>query len=291
MSTDSNTYQKDSGLVSVIIPTHNRSALLIRAISSVLSQSYDTLEIIVVDDNSTDDTRERVGQIDDRRIRYIRHSSNKGGSGARNTGIRMARGEYTAFLDDDDEWWPDKIEKQLRATRDFDVILCRSCFRSKKRATPKYRKRIVDRSDLKRGYVFGGGSSIILARTSLIKKEMFDETLPSSQDWDLLVRLLAEGRACYLDDILVTYNDGGHERITTNSKGISQSQMDERMRAVHKHREFLGPYWYRYNIARRMLRYLKDRERPAQHIWRAVRRCGILPVLAVLGNRVVRRLA
>lgn len=98
--------------VSVVIPTYNRAHLVGRAIQSVLNQTYQDFEIIVVDDGSTDNTEEVVKSFNDPRIRYIRHDQNRGGSAARNTGIKMARGEYIAFQDSDDEWLPEKLESR-----------------------------------------------------------------------------------------------------------------------------------------------------------------------------------
>lgn len=101
--------------VSVVIPTHNRSSLLRRAIQSVLDQTYQDFEIIVVDDASTDDTEAVVKGFADERIRYVRHSENRGEAASRNTGIRLAKGEYIAGHDDDDVWLPPKLEKQVKA--------------------------------------------------------------------------------------------------------------------------------------------------------------------------------
>ena len=98
-------------LISVIIPTYNRGALLGRAIRSVLAQSYRNIEIIVVDDASDDYSGAVVKEFSDNRLSYIRHDSNMGGAKARNTGIKAAKGEYIAFQDSDDEWVKDKLEK------------------------------------------------------------------------------------------------------------------------------------------------------------------------------------
>lgn len=103
----------EKSLVSVVIPTYNRAYCIERAIRSVINQSYNNLEIIVVDDASTDNTKELVSRIQDRRIKYISHSQRLGASAARNTGIKMAKGDFVAFLDSDDEYLPQKIEKNL----------------------------------------------------------------------------------------------------------------------------------------------------------------------------------
>ena len=100
--------------ISVIVPTYNRGHLLERALRSVLTQTHQQLELIIVDDGSVDNTADVVSTYDaDSRVRYIRHQDNLGSSVARNTGIRHAQGEYIAFLDSDDEWLPTKLEKQM----------------------------------------------------------------------------------------------------------------------------------------------------------------------------------
>jgi glycosyltransferase involved in cell wall biosynthesis len=105
--------QRRSPRVSVIIPTHNRPDRLPRAVASVLNQTFRDVEIVIVDDASADDAAEVVARQDPR-IRYVRHGSPKGACGARNTGIRLARGEFVGFLDDDDEWLPEKLQRQVR---------------------------------------------------------------------------------------------------------------------------------------------------------------------------------
>src|SRR5438045_3662637 len=119
-----------SPLVSVVIPTRNRASMLPAAIDSVLSQSMSDLELIVVDDQSVDETEAIVGRYADNRIRYFKLSSRKGGSAARNAGIRAARAAYIAFLDDDDEWLPEKLDRQLIALGDADAILTNVRFKS-----------------------------------------------------------------------------------------------------------------------------------------------------------------
>lgn len=101
--------------VSVIITTYNRQETLSRAIQSVLDQTYQDFEIIVVDDASKVSQEEIVSSFNDDRIKFIRHSINKGGSAARNTGIAASLGEYIAFLDSDDQWLPDHLSCQIKS--------------------------------------------------------------------------------------------------------------------------------------------------------------------------------
>ena len=102
-------------VVSVVIPTYNRASLVGRAVGSVLGQTFPDLEVVVVDDGSTDGTEEAVRAVGDGRVRYLRHEANRGVAAARNTGMAHARGEYVAFLDSDDVWLPEWVEAHLAA--------------------------------------------------------------------------------------------------------------------------------------------------------------------------------
>ncbi len=99
--------------ISVIVPTYNRAHTIVKAIQSIRDQSYPVTEIIVVDDASTDNTENMVLSIGDERISYHRLNRNRGAAGARNHGVAQANCDMIAFLDSDDVWHPDKIEKQV----------------------------------------------------------------------------------------------------------------------------------------------------------------------------------
>jgi len=117
--------------ISVIIPFYGRSNLLKRAIKSVLDQTFQNFEIIIIDDNDPgaykNKTKKIIEIFNDKRIRFINHNKNKGNKSARNTGLNKAKGEYIAFLDDD-EWLPNKIEKQIKAFNDpkIGLVVCYS---------------------------------------------------------------------------------------------------------------------------------------------------------------------
>jgi len=183
--------------VSVIIPTCNRSAYLKRAIESVCAQTYTDFEIIVIDDASTDDTPEVVAQFRDKPIKYIRHAENKGGSAARNTGITHSQSEYIAFLDDDDEWLPNKLDMQValldsssdqvgvvytgNQTIDWETQQVRATIRPTKRGDLS--------KDLMRYNPVGPTSSTLIRRKCFELVGMFDESLPSFQDYDVWIRI------------------------------------------------------------------------------------------------------
>lgn len=198
-------------MVSVIIPTHDRARLLARAMRSVLAQSYRDIELIVVDDASTDDTERLVANFDDPRVRYIRHDSKLGAAAARNTGIRAARGSFIAFQDSDDEWLLEKLEKQMRALAasgpEVDVAYCGflRCNAGCATYVPG------DSVKVRRGDVLAQllRGNFISTQTLLVRREciedagMFDERLPRFQDWELAIRLAARTRFCPVDEPLV----------------------------------------------------------------------------------------
>ena len=193
--------ERPAPTVSVVIPTFNRGALLDEAIHSVLAQTFDDLELIVVDDGSTDDTRRRVEAHRDPRVRYL-HQRNTGLAAARNAGIQAARGSYVAFLDDDDSWQPDKLRRQMELlSARPDVAAVHTGFRwVDQRGAPldmEYRRPRSRGSlyeDLMFGNVISGSGSSVLVRASCFGKAgMFDPALRAREDQDLWRRLALAG--------------------------------------------------------------------------------------------------
>lgn len=220
--------KKYSPTVSVIIPTYNRVHLISRAIQSVLNQSYRDFEIIVVDDCSTDVTEVIIKdfQEQDKRIRYIRHEKNKGGSAARNTGITSAKGDYIALLDDDDGWLPEKIEKQVIKFRNspdkVGVIYCGFFYVLEEsgnivaESVPALRGNIY--ANLLKNCILGSPTPLI-RRTCFQKAGLYDETLPSAQDWDMWIRLSKYYEFDFIPDILAKhYIHGGQISVDINAK-------------------------------------------------------------------------
>ena len=216
-----------SPTVSVIIPTHNRAHLVGRAIRSVLNQTYQDFEIIVVDDGSIDTTEKVVRRFDDDRIRYIRHGENKGGSAARNTGIKAAKGKYIAFLDSDDEWLPEKLEKQTRAfeNEDLQVGVVYAKFVNINENGESLDKNVAKCE----GFAFrqllssnrvGTVSSVMVRSECFQKVGGFDETLPSCQDWDMWLRLARHYKFHFIPEVLVKYFKQHEPRIGTNPEAV-----------------------------------------------------------------------
>lgn len=273
-------------LVSVVMPTFNRARLLARALRSALNQTHGNLEIIVVDDASHDSTPDIVKAIQDDRIRYIRHDSNRGGSAARNTGIRAARGDYIAFLDDDDEWESIKTEEQLKVLRGlgYDAVLCTSD-EHVARLSKFDGKKTVELEDLRRGRFTAGGTGVLLAKTNVMKETMFDESLPRNQDWDIFIRIGEKHKIGYLNKPFVRYNEGAHERISNKIINMPASALESELRMVHKHRAFFGEKWFRWHVCRFMLYGIAHRSDKRAHITYMVKNYGFGNVLKVIARR------
>ncbi|MFH1359470.1 MAG: glycosyltransferase [Candidatus Omnitrophota bacterium] len=207
-------------LVSIIIPSFNRAKLLQRAIQSVLRQTYQNFEVIVVDDASTDHTREVVLGFSDPRLRYIRNEKNLKGPRSRNIGIKQARGEYISLLDDDDEFLPEKIEKEVNKFRDapeeVGVVYCGHSFvvnnKIAKIMLPQYRG---DVSEITWRHPVLSLPAALIKKKCFEKSGLFDETFVSCQDWDLWIRVAQHCRFDYINESLLNvYMHGGE--ISTN---------------------------------------------------------------------------
>ena len=211
--------------ISVIIPTFNRAKILPKAIDSVLQQTYKDYEIVVIDDGSTDDTKEVLMRYGDKII--YRFQENKGISSARNRGIEIARGRYIALLDSDDYWLPEKLEKQVACFQknpSYRMVATRcSSFKVDGNFTssePKEEIKKKSRSG-KSGWIykelfyknFIRTSSVLIEQECFKKIGTFDETLYCCNDVDMWIRIAKEYEVGFINDILTVYTD--------NPKGIS----------------------------------------------------------------------
>ena len=199
---------REAPTVSVVLPTRNRAAYLEAAVTTVLSQSHHDLELIVVDDASTDETPELLDALraEDRRMRVIRREERGGAPRARNAGAAIADGRLLAFLDDDCTWHPRKLEKQLasmkteqkvaytrQATKDVDgrwIVEGRA-------VPPDTPLDALLRTN------FIGAPSLVVDRRLFEEVAGFDEELPRLQDWDLALRLARDTSFCFVPEVLV----------------------------------------------------------------------------------------
>ena len=197
--------------VSIVIPTRNRWALLDQSLAGALRQEDVDAEVVLVDDGSTDPMPERLGRLADPRVRVLRSPERRGVAQARNLGVEAARGEWVAFLDDDDLWSPTKLRAQLdaaaRARADFvygSAVVVDEALRVRHRqpAPPAHG---IAREMLVRNAIPGGGSNV-MARTALVRRlRGFDASLSVLADWDLWIRLALQAPAAACPSVLVAY--------------------------------------------------------------------------------------
>lgn len=210
-------------LVSVIIPTYNRATIISRAIKSVMLQTYSNYEIIVVDDGSSDQTEDIVRKFE--KVKYIKHHINLNGAAARNTGIAHAKGDYIAFLDSDDEWLPEKLEKQIHSLEKIQsnlkisysqLYLFKNGFEE-----GVFPKRGLKDNELIEDYLFVNEglmqTSTLVGSKALFEKVKFDENLIRHQDWDLCLSFanLSDLKYAYLDEPLsIWHGDDNLDRVS-----------------------------------------------------------------------------
>jgi glycosyltransferase involved in cell wall biosynthesis len=272
-------------LVSCIIPTRNRSKLLRKAIESVFSQTYKNIELIVINDASEDDTDTAVKRYMNLRknFKYSRSPVRLGESGARNAGILLAAGDFIAFLDDDDRWMRHKIEEQLKIGHQFDAVLC-AYFDTRERKPVIFKSSMITAADVRRNIGFAINSCMFV-KSAILKKFRYDEKLVYAPDLDLLVRISHDCSIGYAGEVLAVVNTGDHNRITNQVVDMTLPQMETRLRVFQKHKEFFGPFWFRYHQAEILLSLLRKRKNKIPHVWYTVKRCGLLPVLNILWKK------
>lgn len=214
----------NSPLVTAVIPTYRRAKMVRRAVETVLAQDYPALEVIVIDDNTEpaeqQAVRDALAGLGENVI-VIPNARTKGACGARNTGILRARGECIAFLDDDDLWMPGKIREQV-ALLERSGYVAAAChyidvdveFNHARRCRPS--APVLTRKQALGGECPTSTSLVLVRKAVLVEAGLFDETLPSFQDFDMWLRCLAFGDFGYVDDALVTFIQHGGDRTSVN---------------------------------------------------------------------------
>lgn len=203
--------------VSVVIPTFNRATFVVDAARSALAQTHLPLEVIVVNDGSTDDTLEQLEQLAGRVT--VLTQRNQGVAAARNAGVRIARGTLIAFLDSDDLWLPQKLERQVErylvAPSSIGLIHCGlalvdSELRPLEEHLEGLEGRAADRMLLGQGSALhASGSTMVLTAAALERVGGFDERLPPSEDWDMTFRVASELDLAFVAEPLVRYRQHG----------------------------------------------------------------------------------
>ncbi|MGO8904201.1 MAG: glycosyltransferase family 2 protein [Solirubrobacteraceae bacterium] len=222
--------------VTVVCPTRNRWPMLSRALRTALAQDV-VLEVVIVDDASEDETPQRLLELDDSRVRSIRHDSREGVARSRNDGIAVARAPWIAFIDDDDLWAPCKLRRQLAAAQAADAGWCWSAYVAVDAAlrplgvTPAASPEDLARRLLRNNCI--GAPSGVIARTDLVRAlGGFDSTLSGPEDWDMWIRLAAEAPGVAVAEVLWAYVQHGANMFAGSDPAEARSGF-ELMAAKH----------------------------------------------------------
>jgi glycosyltransferase involved in cell wall biosynthesis len=264
--------------ISVIIPTYNRAAYLYESIDSVLCQTYEDLELIVVDDGSSDNTREVVQEYNDLRIKYI-YKKNGGAASALNLGIKESKGNYIARLDSDDMFLPEKLEMQIKFidfNPDIGLVYTQAYNTDEKgNVLELYLKdHTYPNNSLKvlRYFLFPPSQSIMFRKSCIDRVGYFDEDMPITEDWDFCIRMAQYYKFAYIDKPLVKIRK--HTKMITSDKIKSAQAI---LRVMEKHsetlslgegKEWLAPHYY--NLGRLYL-YKRDYKRARGKFFSALR--------------------
>jgi len=233
----------DQPEASVVIPTRSRWHLLsTAALPSALEQADVDVEVIVVDDGSQDETPSRLEELDDPRLRVVRHETSRGVAVARNAGIAAARGRWVSFLDDDDLWAPAKLRKQIDSAEATGAVFAYSAgggldaARTFLFAVPPPDPASVTEQLLQWNVIWCGCSNVLARSDVVAELGGFDEQLGQLADWDLWIRLALAGRAAAARDILVGYVMHEESMLLTDGRDVFPEieYLAEKHRAAHE---------------------------------------------------------
>jgi len=245
--------------VSVVMPAFNRSWIIREALQSVLSQTFQDFEVIIVDDGSTDNTAEVAASFTDPRVKYIKKDENAGCAAAYNTGIRAAAGEYVSSLDSDDLWKPDKLEREVRFLDTHPEV--QAVFSDLEKTdrgefTPSFMRRspnfskFLPKEPSREGVALGQRQTYLcllrevfikmialtFRREALLKTNLFDESWPSGSDWKFLLEFSRSFRFGYIDQplaVIRVQEDATHWKHLVKDKTLTIEMLANEM---HKQR-------------------------------------------------------
>lgn len=257
-------------MVSVIVTTFGANEKLLRAVDSVLAQTYSEIEVVVVDDNNPE-TPQRVKTeymmlkyANDERVQYIKHHRNRNGSAARNTGIQVAKGDYISLLDDDDYYLPERIECALFVMNQNSSLdgVCFEVVKTKSRyitevmhvddghiLTPE--DMLVARTPL------GSGSNIFLKKEIIHAVNGFDEEFNRKQDIEFMLRVVEKGKVAYVHDFQIVKDVSGVRKLNYNNNkealSVFNRKFDKELLSLSEKKRneyYISQYRFLFNIAK-----------------------------------------
>jgi len=223
--------------ISVIIPLYNRQKTIRSCIESVLGQSFNEFEIVIIDDRSTDDSVNIVRKFKDLRVRLFCNSRNFGAQAARNRGISEAKGDWIAFLDSDDKYLPNSLLSRLEVATSQGVSVVHSDCLVEKKITkkakllgvPPWQNNIYEQILRRPGPVY---PALLVRKECLVSIGLLDETIKAFQEWDTTIRLAKNNKFGYVSQPTFVYNRTGNDTISGNLRNEAQGYLQ----IITKHR-------------------------------------------------------
>ncbi len=272
--------------ISVVITAYNRPEFLSEAIKSVLAQTYKDYELIVIDDCSPTDLSGVVNGFA-APINYHRLEQNGKLSNARNVGVKLATREFVAFLDDDDTWLPNKLERQIATIGDHQACLCGFRIMETGRAVVRDVAEVTQEN-----LVYGNrycGPTGLLARRDVLLSEIFDTAMRWGEDWDLYVRLAQKMPMGYCREVLFDRRTGDAASMTNLMKKMSKDDAERVAGPLRKHRDWLGERLFKRRLAGAYLSAIGTRKNKPAAIMSAISAAGIAPTLWYLSVKTLKR--
>lgn len=276
--------------VSVIIPTYNRADLLNRVIKSVLNQTFKDFELIIVDDGSTDNTKEVVKRFQekDKRVKYIWQKNSGAPASPKNTGIRNSKGQFLAFLDSDDRWLSEKLEKQItlfEKSKNLGIVSC-NCWRfytkqnDRKEIDNIKRHKVPQKyfSDILERCFISSSSSVVIPKFVFYKVGLYDEQFKTSDDRDLYIRILKDYDFDFVEEPLFHYyihNENLSGCGLYNSRSYYLRAIREDIIIFNKYKkDYDNNLSSKWKILRKIANYhsrIDDKVNTKKYLWKALK--------------------
>lgn len=239
--------------VSVVIPVYNSDQFIKECLDSVINQTYKNIEIIVVDDCSSDNSVKIIKSINDKRIKLIRLKHNVGVATARNKGIEIATGDYLCFLDSDDYWYLDKIEKQLKFIKDRSFIYSKYIYlRKNGKHIAKVPKSLTYNELLKNSAIFT--STVMLNMKHLTKEDIYMPNIKIGQDYGAWYKILKKVNIAYgMDQVLAVYRVGNKSLSSNKFKAMKRTWNLYKMEGLPFYKRLICFICYAFNAVKRRI--------------------------------------
>lgn len=261
--------------ISVVIITCERPDYLPGSLGSVLSQSLLPSEIIVVDDCSKADYQPVLSSFAQETITYIKLPERSGANAARNKGIELSSGDVIAFLDDDDIWCENFLQKHSDAINEgASAVICGHKTLEAEHEITINPADVVTEEELRHGNRFSGMSGFS-AKSEVMRKHQFDVSLKNGQDWDLFVRIACDDLVFKnIKEPLFLYRRGTPDGITSKAKNMRVEQAETRLGSAKKHRAWLGEKHYNQRVADQLLSFLPKKQNKLAWLSKSIQMAG-----------------